>query len=145
MPALDLTARIDAPVDLVYGVVADVERYPEFLPDVARVDRRGDLVSMVLRLGPLPVTLVSRARFSPPEAIDLEQVEGPFRRFTARWTFAREDRGTRVAYRAEYELPLFGLLLGGAAGHLLERGAQSQIRAFEARVLGLLERPAASA
>lgn len=139
MATLALDARIDAPVDLVYGVVADVERYPDFLPDVARAVRRDDLVSMTLRMGLVPVTLVTRARFTPPLAIDLAQVEGPFRRFDARWTFTPDGGGTRVDYRADYQLPLLGALLAGPTGLLLERGTRSQIRGFEARVRALLD------
>jgi coenzyme Q-binding protein COQ10 len=134
MSQLDLRAHISAPVDLVYQVVADVEQYPAFLSDVASVDKRGDVVAMTLRMGPLPVRLVTQARFTPSEAIDLTQVEGPFRRFSARWTFTPTDDGTEVGYHADYELPLWNPLLAGPARYLLEHQTQRQIRAFESRV-----------
>lgn len=137
MAQLHLRAHIAAPVDLVYQVVAEVEQYPSFLPDVSAVDRREDLVAMTLRMGPVPVRLVTRARWSPPGAIELVQVEGPFRRFDARWTFEPAGAGTDVTYRADYELPLLGALFGAPARLLLEQQTARQIRAFETRVLAL--------
>ncbi len=144
MATLALESRIDAPADLVYRIVADVERYPEFLPDVSRAERRDDVVSMTLRMGLIPVTLVTRARFTPPAAIELVQIEGPFRRFDARWTFAPDGGGTLVGYRADYELPLLGALFAGPTGFLLERATRSQIRAFEGRVQALLDSPSST-
>jgi coenzyme Q-binding protein COQ10 len=138
VPRLHLAEHIAAPVELVYQVVADVERYPEFLPDVARVERTGDVVAMTLRAGLVPVRLVSRATFTPPHAIDLELVEGPFRALRAGWRFAEAGDGTDVTYAADYELPLVGALFAGTAGRLLEQATQRQIRAFEARVRVLL-------
>ena len=139
MATLELRSRIAAPIDCVYEVVADVERYPEFLGDVAAVQRRDDRVAMTLRLGLLSTRLVTRATFTPNEAIDLELVDGPFRRFTARWTFAAADEGTtEVSYRADYELPLLGSLLGGSTRPLFEMQARRQIAAFEARAQALL-------
>ena len=135
MPQLDLRAHIAAPVDLVYQVVADVEQYPSFLPDVAAVDRRDDIVAMTLQMGLMSAQLVTRARFTPSRAIDLSLIEGPFRRFDARWTFTPAGPGTDVAYHADYELPLIGSLFAAPARYLLEQQTARQIRAFEARVL----------
>src|SRR6266508_437385 len=84
MASLDLRTTIAAPVELVYEVVADVERYPQFLSDVSAVDRKGDIIGMAVSAGPLSMRLVTSARFDPPRAIDLEQVQGPFRRFHGR-------------------------------------------------------------
>ena len=135
MPSVDLRATIAARPELVYEVVADVERYPEFLPDVSAVDRKDDVVGMTVSLGVLSTRLVTRARFDPPRAIVLEQVQGPFRRFSGRWTFApTADGATEVAYHADYELPLLGALLGGTTTALLARQTERQIAAFEARV-----------
>ena len=135
MPSLDLRATIAAPVELVYEVVADVARYPEFLPDVTAVEKKDDLVGMTVCAGLLSTRLVTRARFDPPHAIHLEQVHGPFRRFSGRWTFTPAGEGeTEVAYHADYELPLIGALLGGTTNAILERQTGRQISAFQARV-----------
>lgn len=139
MARLHLTAHINAPIALVYQVVADVEQYPAFLPEVLRVEKTADVVAMTLRTGLVPVRLVTRATFTPLRAIDLELVEGPFRSFQARWSFVPSGDGTDVAYDADYELPRFALMLTGAAGHFLEHATQRQIRAFESRVRELAE------
>jgi ribosome-associated toxin RatA of RatAB toxin-antitoxin module len=51
MAVIDLRTEIAAGQDLVYATVADVERYPEFLPGVMAVERSSDLVTMALRIG----------------------------------------------------------------------------------------------
>jgi ribosome-associated toxin RatA of RatAB toxin-antitoxin module len=135
MPSLDLRASVTAPVELVYQVVADVERYPEFLPDVIAVDKRDDIVSMTLCAGLLSTRLVTRARFDPPRVIELELIRGPFRRFSGRWTFSpTPDATTEVAYHADYEIPLLGSLFAGTAHALLEQQTERQIQGFVARV-----------
>jgi coenzyme Q-binding protein COQ10 len=141
MPSFDLAARLPAAVDLVYRVVADVEQYPVFLPDVSQVIRTGDEVSMTLKLGPLSVTLVTRVRLVPNASIELTQVRGPFRRFDARWSFAQDGEETAVGYHAEYDLPWWSPLLAGPASMMMEMQTQRQIRAFEARVRTLLDSP----
>ena len=135
MASLDLRATIAAPVELVYEVVADVERYPQFLSDVSAVARKDNIIGMTVSAGPLSMRLVTSARFDPPRAIDLEQVQGPFRRFSGRWTFTpTSDGATEVAYHADYEMPLLGALFGSTTHALLERQTQRQISGFEARV-----------
>ena len=59
MARLTRSAHLDAPVELVYQVVADVEQYPAFLADVASVEKRGDVVAMTLQMGLMPIALVT--------------------------------------------------------------------------------------
>jgi len=44
MPGAERTIEINAPIDVVYGVIVDYEKYPQFLSDVTavRVLERGD-------------------------------------------------------------------------------------------------------
>src|ERR1700747_2331828 len=76
----------------LFALVADIERYPEFLPWclAARVtERRADLIVADLVIGfrifrePFP----PRAAPAPPRRIDVTYAEGPFRRLTNRWVF----------------------------------------------------------
>src|SRR5262245_47409311 len=97
-------ALVAAPPEVMFDIVAAVERYPEFLPDVKRVTRDGDRVEMVLQAGPIEIGFTSRARFDRPRQIHLALVKGPFKTMHARWDFVPADGGTRVRYEADFEL-----------------------------------------
>ena len=84
---IERSVDIDAPLSLVYRVIADVAAYPQFLPGVQRVRQEGDRFEMTVRLGPLDVTWTSRAVLVPDTSIDVQLVRGPFRRMDVRWTF----------------------------------------------------------
>jgi coenzyme Q-binding protein COQ10 len=84
----------------LYDIVADVERYPEFLPGWidARVVRRKDdhaLVLQTLGIGPVRTRFRSRAQYRPPEAIDIRSEDGPFQQLEIAWRF--ESSAARVS------------------------------------------------
>jgi ribosome-associated toxin RatA of RatAB toxin-antitoxin module len=96
---IEITGEIAAPVNKVYQVVADVERYPEFLPGVREVERlEGDIVEMTVSMGLIDVSWKSKATFKPYESIVIDLVEGPFRQMDVRWGFTPEGDRTRVKY-----------------------------------------------
>lgn len=137
MPELLEEVILTAPVEEVYPVVADVERYPEFLPDVKAVRREGDLVEMTVQAGPLELTWVHRAEFVENREIRLTLVRGPFRRLDGRWSFTPVDGGTLVTYRTAWDLnlplPGAGLIVSRA----LKANLEGTIRAFVRRIRDL--------
>ena len=54
-----ITTEIDAPPDVVFAVMTDIERWPEWTPTVTRVERLGDAGA--------PLTLGSRLRIVQPK------------------------------------------------------------------------------
>jgi len=130
--------EIDAPVERVYQVVADVEKYPEFLPGVKRVVRlEGDLVEMTVGLGPIDVTWISRASLAPFESIVIDLVEGPFRQMDVRWEFTPQGGRTKVKHTTEFELRLPMPGMGRIVSRAIEANTDATIRAFRRRVLAL--------
>lgn len=86
----------------------------------------GNRAVVRLGFGPLGVDWVSEHQApDPPHAFGDFQVEGPFARWRHRHLFAsREEGGTEVEDRIEYELPLeplAGLAAGGRVRHRIER------------------------
>ena len=76
----------------LFALVADIERYPEFLPWclAARVkERRADLIvaDLVIGFRMFRERFTSRVALDPPRRIDVTYAEGPFRRLTNRWVF----------------------------------------------------------
>ena len=134
---IEKTGVIDAPVQKVYQVVADVTRYPEFLPGVQEVTQEGDLFEMVVSLGPIEVAWTSRAVFRPHESIATHLVEGPFRQMDVRWEFTPRDGQTEVRYTTEFELHLRLPGIGRIVSKAIEANTESTMRAFRRRVRSL--------
>jgi coenzyme Q-binding protein COQ10 len=76
----------------LYEVVADVDRYPEFLPwcKAARVTRRdGDSfeADLVIAFKMFRERFSSRVQLVPKTAVDVQYVDGPFRYLNNHWRF----------------------------------------------------------
>ena len=76
----------------LYDLVADIERYPEFLPWCRRADpeagRERRLRRPDHRLQDVPRALhLPGRRSSPPDRIDVAYIEGPFRYLNNHWIF----------------------------------------------------------
>jgi ribosome-associated toxin RatA of RatAB toxin-antitoxin module len=135
---IEKSGEIDAPVEQVYRVVADVVRYPEFLPGVEKVARlEADIVEMTVRLGPIDITWKSRATFRPNESIVIELVEGPFRQMDVKWEFTPQGDRTRARYATDFELNLRLPAIHRIAARAIEANADATIEAFRRRVLSL--------
>ena len=93
---IEATGEIDAPLALVYQVVAEVAADPEFLPGVQSVTQVGDAIEMTVRLGPIDVSWTSRATFRPHVSIVIQLVDGPFEQMDVRWTFVAKEGKTEV-------------------------------------------------
>jgi ribosome-associated toxin RatA of RatAB toxin-antitoxin module len=102
----------------MFALVADIERYPEFVPWVARSEvlERGDNV-VVGRLEMdrgIRETFTTRNVLDPPQRMDLHLVEGPFKVLEGSWTFQPlGERGTRIGLtmRFAFANPVTALLL----------------------------------
>ncbi|MQX37724.1 type II toxin-antitoxin system RatA family toxin [Roseospira navarrensis] len=94
----------------VYDVIADVERYPAFMPGFKGVRVQGwedDTLRVVQTVGGggITRTFLSRARFEPGARIDIVSHDKPFRVLRQTWRFEDAgDRRTRVHLEAEYRL-----------------------------------------
>jgi len=93
----------------LFDLVADVERYPQFLPWVteARIRYRQDhtiLVDMTMRLGPLRKRFSTVGLLHRPNRIDISSYDPLFDRFEQRWNFEpATDGGTNVEYHVHFK------------------------------------------
>jgi ribosome-associated toxin RatA of RatAB toxin-antitoxin module len=131
---IERSVDIDAPLSLVYRVIADVAAYPQFLPGVQRVRQEGDRFEMTVRLGPLDVTWTSRAILVPDTSIDVQLVRGPFRRMDVRWTFEEREGQTRVHHVTEFELDLPLPGVRGLVARAIAANVEATVHAFHRRV-----------
>jgi len=96
----------------VFDVIADIERYPEFLPGWIKVDviskhANGMEVEQELGFTFLNWRFTSRAEFEPPYHIHIISTKGPFLKLDIDWTFSPlENNKTRVSIVANTDTPL---------------------------------------
>ena len=92
----------------LFDLVANVERYPEFMPWVteARIRHRRDrtiVVEMTVGLGPLRKRFSTIATLDRPDRIDIISSDSMFDRFEQRWTFEpAAEGGTNVEYHVAF-------------------------------------------
>jgi uncharacterized membrane protein len=142
MTQTDFSISIDvpAPQPLVWSVMADVERWPEWTESVARVKM----------LSPGPLRAGSRVRIHQPQlppawwqVTELNPGAGftwisraPGVRVTARHTVEETDAGTRATLSIRYE-GLVGKLLARWVGELNARYLNMEASGLKARCAGL--------
>jgi coenzyme Q-binding protein COQ10 len=132
----------------MFALVADVSRYPEFVPywHAVRVrDRRDDgyRTDQVVRLGPMRHTFSTDTRLLPPAEIVVTSGDPPFRHLSLQWKFHRaEDGGCRISLRAEFELKSLTLRALGAL--LSTESINRMITAFEERARAVYGPPDAA-
>ncbi len=93
----------------MFYLVADVERYPQFLPWVieARIRRRQDhtiLVDMTMAVGPLRKRFSTVGLLHRPHRIEIASHDPLFDRFEQRWIFEpATNGGTNVEYHVDFK------------------------------------------
>lgn len=127
---------IPAPLDAVYALVADVERYPEFLPlwREAEIVRRWDggyETQQVIGLGPIRERFTTRTLLMPPNRIEVTSDDRLFRTFYIHWDFAVVPRGCRIGIALQWEVA--SPRLQRAIAILMPGVARSMVDAFERR------------
>ena len=131
--------------DVMYAVVADVEKYPEFLPWCAalrilskeRVKDRDVLrAEMLVGFGALRERYTSRVVLdAAARTVDVAQTDGPFRQLESRWRFTPQSEGCRVDFSIAFEFK--NRLLNAVAGNAFEQALLKMTDAFEARARAL--------
>jgi coenzyme Q-binding protein COQ10 len=132
--------------DFIYGIVADVERYPEFVPWCAglRILSRekmswGEVLWAETLVGykALRERYTSRVELEPTRRIDVAQTEGPFRQLENHWRFLQVSSDCRVDFSINFEFKsrILGRVAGAALGLVMTRMTD----AFEARARALSE------
>jgi ribosome-associated toxin RatA of RatAB toxin-antitoxin module len=119
---------VTRPASVLFALVDDCERYPEFLPwcRAASVhDRTPSTAHATLEIDyhGLKSEISTLNRMDPPHAIDLEFVEGPFQQFNGHWRFVPlGDDGCRVEFALDYRFasPAMEAVLGPVFGHIIE-------------------------
>jgi coenzyme Q-binding protein COQ10 len=125
--------------DQLFDLVADIERYPEFLPWCAGARIRKRLPDGTLEADLIIGFKMFRERFTsivkPDRAnnrIDVSYLEGPFRYLNNHWKFHTEGENcTRVDFFVDFEFR--SALLQKVIGVLFNEAVRRMVAAFESR------------
>lgn len=150
MPTHSETRALPYSGQQMYDLVADVARYPEFLPwnSAARITSRrpvtgeGDEVGEIMEADLVISFKVFRERFASRvtlwpgrRRIDTEYLDGPFRHMRSYWQFRDVEGGCEVEFFVDFEFR--NRVLQGIIGVVFNDAMQRVVRAFERRAAAL--------
>jgi coenzyme Q-binding protein COQ10 len=143
MPQFKTTRRVRHSASEMFDLVADVERYPEFVPlcESLKVRRRsaGDEGREVLIAGMTVSYKLLRESFTSRVTLDraglsilVEYLEGPFSHLTNRWDFrAVSEQASDVEFFIDYAFR--SRTLGFVMGSVFDAAFRRFAAAFEQR------------
>jgi coenzyme Q-binding protein COQ10 len=142
MPRHEETRSLPYTARQMYDLVADVRRYPEFLPWTAAarirsIDDRGDhavmLADLVVSFKVFRESFGSRVTLWPGQnRIETEYIDGPFRYLQSEWAFRdRDGGGCDVRFWVDFEFrnPILRRVIGAVFDEAMRR----VVAAFERR------------
>jgi coenzyme Q-binding protein COQ10 len=126
----------------MFDLVADVNRYPEFLPlceslNVMRRSQSGEgietlVASMTVGYKAIRESFTSRVTLDRPRMrIVVEYVDGPFKYLENKWAFKTAPAGSEVEFFINYEFKSFAL--GLVMGTVFDKAFRKFAEAFEQR------------
>lgn len=128
--------------DQVFDLVADVERYPEFLPWclACRIKRRESpslfTADLIIGFKMIRERFTSRVDLHRPDRIDVTYQDGPFRYLNNHWRFESADGGGCIIdFYIDFEFK--SRTLQKVIGTLFNEAVQRMVNAFEHRAVNL--------
>ena len=141
MPKFDTNRLVRHTPENMFSLVANVEKYPEFLPlcEALKTNSRRERDGKTLLIADMTVgykaireTFTSQVMLDPAALrIDVQYLNGPFRYLNNVWTFSDAKGGCDVGFFIDYEFKsrMLGILMGSMFDVAFRRFSQ----AFEER------------
>ena len=142
MPTHAEVRRLPYSREQMFDLVADVERYPEFLPwcVACRIKRwespTAFTADLIIGFKMFRERFTSRVGLDRPERIDVSYQEGPFRYLNNHWRFEEtEDGGCAIDFYIDFEFK--SKSLQKMIGTLFNEAVRRMVNAFEHRAFAL--------
>ena len=145
MPSHSEVKFLPYPPQVMFDLVADVAKYPEFLPwtAAARVRSRHPIAGGEIMEADLVISFKvfrekfgSRVTLLPDQGrILTEYIDGPFRHLKSVWTFTPAPGGCQVSFQVDFEFK--NPILAGIIGLVFNEAMTRVVRAFESRAAQL--------
>ncbi|NKB21933.1 MAG: type II toxin-antitoxin system RatA family toxin [Alphaproteobacteria bacterium] len=122
----------------IFDLVADVERYPEFLPWCVgtRILRREENVvyaDLMVGFKMVREVYTSKVILDRPGTIDVEYQKGPFKHLINYWKFKNAEDGCEIEFFIDFEFR--SRILRGIIGPFFGEAVHRMVGAFEARAV----------
>lgn len=143
MPKVTAITEVEAPRSVVYALAEDIERFPEFMPDVQEVSilekhEDGTQVSRwvgVIKEFHRTITWTEEDYWDAAKfTCTFRQLEGDFHLYQGTWTFAEKDNGTteiNLEVEYEYNVPLIGNLIKGILHRKMQENCDNMLVAIK--------------
>lgn len=137
MPSIRETRRLPYTAEQMFDLVADVDKYPEFLPWVVatRVRRDSDsemTADMLVGFKALREKFTSKVVKLRPETIHVHYVDGPLRDLDNNWTFRDVGEGAcEIDFCVDFAFK--NMMFEALAGQYIDRAFRKMVNAFEER------------
>lgn len=142
MPTVNSEIAVNAPVETVYAIARNIERFPEFMDDVQSVkileqtpERQVSEWSSIIKEFNRTIRW-TEVDYWDDEALTCrwEQLEGDFSKYEGTWEFvAGEDGGTvaRLSIDYEYNVPLIGRLIQSIIRKKMQDNVEAMLQAIK--------------
>ncbi|RDC59981.1 Coenzyme Q-binding protein COQ10 like protein, mitochondrial [Alteripontixanthobacter maritimus] len=137
MPGVRQKRSLPYSCEQMFDLVADVDRYSEFLPWVIATRVRSDdsavmTADLVVGFKAIREKFTSRVEKQRPHRITVHYVDGPMRDLDNSWTFRpRDDGGCEVDFLVDFTFR--NSVFEALAGQYFDRAFRKMVTAFEAR------------
>jgi coenzyme Q-binding protein COQ10 len=117
----------------LFDLVADVGKYPQFLPWCvgARVRKQTEtelVADLTIGFGPFRESFTSRVALERPQRLRVSYENGPFRYLNNQWDFTPKDGGTEVGFFVDFEFR--NRILQAAIGVVFHEAVRRMVNAF---------------
>ncbi len=131
----------------MFDLVADVGKYPQFLPWCAgaRVRSHTDtllVADLTIGFGPFRESFTSRVDLDRPRQVQVKYENGPFRYLNNQWSFEPNSKGCEVKFFVEFEFK--SRILQAAIGVVFNEAVRLMVNAFLKRARDVYGQPAAT-
>ena len=141
MPRHSETRHLPYTPEQLFDMVADVERYDEFLPWVVAVRVRSSssqetVADLVVGFNAFKERFTSRVTKNRPSHICVDYIEGPLKFLKNEWRFDRaSDGGTDLFFSVDFAFR--SRIFEALAGQMFDRALRRMTGAFEERAAAL--------
>ena len=149
MPGIEETRRLPYSAEQMFDLVADVARYPEFLPWVVATRVKSDsatelVADMLVGFKMLREKFTSRVSKHRPDEILVHYIDGPMRDLDNRWLFrSLSTDSCEIHFSVNFSFR--NALFEKIAGQYVDRAFGKMVEAFEARAVALYGSSSSSA
>jgi coenzyme Q-binding protein COQ10 len=149
MPGIHERRRLPYSAEQMFDLVADVARYPEFLPWImatrVRSNNENEMIAdMLVGFSAIREKFASRVEKRRPTEIRVSYVDGPLRDLDNRWQFtALGPDECEIEFCVDFTFR--NALFEKLAGQYFDRAFRKMVAAFEARAAALYGSSSSSA